>query len=247
MRIAFLGTGASGGTPGGGRSARRESSALIEHECSVLVDVTRHFPAQAATVEHLDAVLLTHAHRDAAGGIAALRRWCEARALPPLSLYASPQALAVLDGRHRRLDHLRLRAVEPRRPRRIGPLQVTAIDVPHAREPRFRTYAWRLRAPDATLVYASDVARLEPALQQLATGADLLVIDGAMWRRPLFAHLTIDRELPALCRWPVKRILLTQIGRTAPPHERLERAVGELCPRAAPAWDGLLIDLGAGG
>jgi hypothetical protein len=65
------------------------------------------------------------------------------------------------------------------------------------------------------LVYASDVAAVEPPLARLARGAQLLVIDGAMWRRRLFSHLTIDRELPALCRWQVDRILVTQIGRTA--------------------------------
>jgi hypothetical protein len=65
-----------------------------------------------------------------------------------------------------------------------------------------------------------------------------------MWRRSLFSHLTIDRELPTLCRWPVERILLTQIGRTAPPHQELERAVRELCPKASPAWDGLTVELG---
>jgi Beta-lactamase superfamily domain len=162
----------------------------------------------------------------------------------PLPLYASPQALAVLADRHRRLDGVRPVPVEPGRSRRIGPLRVSALDVPHAREPRFRTYAWRLRAPGATLVYASDVGRLEPALERFVAGVDLLVIDGAMWGRTLFAHLTIDRELPRLCRWRVGRILLTQIGRTAPPHEQLERAVAELCPRAAPASDGLVVEAG---
>lgn len=93
------------------------------------------------------------------------------------------------------------------------------------------------------MVYASDVSRLERRLQQLADGAELLIVDGAMWKRSLFTHLTIDRELPALCNWPVQRILLTQIGRTAPPHEELERAVAALCPRAAPAWDGLEVAL----
>lgn len=65
-----------------------------------------------------------------------------------------------------------------------------------------------------------------------------------MWHRRLFSHLTIDRELPTLCRWPVARILLTQIGRSAPPHRRLEREVAALCPRADPAWDGMTLDLG---
>jgi hypothetical protein len=88
------------------------------------------------------------------------------------------------------------------------------------------------------------VARLEPPLARLSRGADLLVVDGAMWGRTLFSHLTIDRELPGLCRWPVERILLTQIGRTAPAHARLAREVAALCPRAAPAWDGMRLGLG---
>jgi hypothetical protein len=120
---------------------------------------------------------------------------------------------------------------------------VTPVEVPHAREARFRTYAWRLEAGGAAVVYASDVGRLEPALRRLARDAGLLVIDGAMWKRSLFAHLTADRALPELCGWPVRRILLTQIGRTAPRHEELERAVAALCPRAAPAWDGLVATI----
>jgi len=217
---------------------------LIEADVSLLIDVTRDFPAQSAGVERLDAALLTHAHRDAAGGVPALRRWCRAHGHPRVRTLASPQALAVLAERHRRLDHVDAIAVEPGERRRIGQLEIAALEVPHARDPRFRTYAWRLRRAGVTVVYASDVARLERALERFAADADLLVIDGEMWRRQLFAHLTIDRALPELCRWSPTRILLTQIGRTAPPHERLERAVPDLCPRATPAWDGLVVTLG---
>ncbi len=244
MKLTFLGTGASGGTAGRGRSGRRESSLLVQADIAVLIDVTRHFAAQAAELEHLDAALLTHAHRDASGGLPALRRWCRAHRSSRLPLYASPSAHAVIAERHRRLDHVQPIAVAPGAVRRIGSVEIAALEVPHAREPRFSTYAWRVRHRRTTLVYASDVARLEPPLERFAGDADLLVIDGAMWRRSLFAHLTIDRELPRLCRWAVKRILLTQIGRTAPPHDELERAVADLCPRAAPAWDGLALTLG---
>jgi hypothetical protein len=38
--------------------------------------------------------------------------------------------------------------------------------------------------------------------------------------------------------------VLTQIGRTAPPHERLERATRRLCARARPAYDGVVLKLG---
>jgi hypothetical protein len=71
-----------------------------------------------------------------------------------------------------------------------------------------------------------------------------LVIDGAMWRRTLFSHLTIDRDLPALCRWPVNRILLSaahgacsnsdiaSLGHPAGPGQR-QRAWNDR-PRTAP-------------
>lgn len=242
MRLTFLGTGASGGTPGSGRSARRESSLLVDGPARVLIDATRHFREQSRELDELDGVLLTHAHRDAAGGIPALRRWWTARAGAPLPVYASPQAIALLGERHRQLDGLDLIGVEPGERRQIGSATVAAVEVPHAREARFRTYAWRLWDDTSSIVYASDVGRLEPALQRFSANADILVVDGAMWRRSLFAHLTIDHALPTLCAWPVQRILLTQIGRTAPPHEAFERQVEALCPRAGPAWDGLVID-----
>ena len=157
---------------------------------------------------------------------------------------ASPQALAVVARSLPDPAPLRPVAVEPGETRRAAGWRVRCAEVPHARERRFRTYAWRLAEGGAAVVYASDVARLEPPLARLARGADLLVVDGAMWRRRLFSHLTIDRDLPTLCAWPVGRILLTQIGRSAPAHATLAREVAALCPRAAPAWDGLRVPLG---
>jgi ribonuclease BN (tRNA processing enzyme) len=94
-----------------------------------------------------------------------------------------------------------------------------------------------------TIVYASDVARLTPELERFAAGASILVIDGAMWRRRLFTHLTIDEALPSLCRWRVGRVVVTQIGRSAPPHAMLTREMQARCPRARPAWDGTVVAL----
>lgn len=180
----------------------------------MLLDVTRDFDEQAAALDRLDCVLLSHAHADACGGIPRLRRWWRERADHPLRVYAAEETLAALRRRH----------------------------APHAREAHYPTYAWRLTSGGTRLVYASDVARLTPELERFAAGASLLVVDGAMWRRTLFSHLTIDRELPRLCDWRVERILLTQIGRTAPVHDRLVREARSLCRRAAPAYDGLELE-----
>lgn len=112
-----------------------------------------------------------------------------------------------------------------------------------AREPHFPTYAWRLRARGITLVYASDVARLTPELEAFSGGSTVLVVDGATWRRRIFTHLRIDDDLPRVCEWDSDRIFLTQIGRSAPPHRELARAVAQICARARPAYDGLVVHL----
>jgi phosphoribosyl 1,2-cyclic phosphodiesterase len=249
MRILFLGSGASGGTPGNGRSRRRESSAVIAAGGSrLLIDVTRDFDSQREAIDAgPDAVLLTHAHRDACGGLPSLDRWVRERGAAPLPVYASRETITAAKDRWRRLDRCEFIAVRNGERRRIGPWTVSALWVPHAREPRFPTFAWRITAGGERLVYASDVARLTQELRRFARGAAALVIDAAMWRRSLFSHLTIDRELPRLCQWRVDRIVLTQIGKTLPEHPRLRREASALCSRALPAYDGFEFELGAEG
>lgn len=216
---------------------------MVDAGPKILIDVTRDFARQSRVLEALDAVLITHAHRDACGGIAALGRWCRDHGMEPVPVFASAETIAALRRRFRRLDHCAFVSTRSRRSQRIGSVAVTALTVPHARERRYPTYAWRIDGGDSALVYASDLARPTPELRDFCSGARLLIIDGAMWRRRIFSHLTIDRELPVLCRWPVERILLTQIGRSVPPHDELEREVARLCPKAAPAYDGFEVAL----
>jgi phosphoribosyl 1,2-cyclic phosphodiesterase len=238
-RLVFLGTGASGGTPGRGRSRRRESSVLVEDGSAVLLDATRDFGDQARAIERIDAVLLTHAHGDAAAGIPAVDRWARGRSR--VRVLAAAETLASLRRRYRRLERCDLVAIAPRVRRRVAGWVVDAVEVPHA--PDVVTYAWRLRNASGTLVYASDVARLTTGLRRMARGAAVLVVDGATWRRTIPSHLRIDRDLPELCGWEVQRILLTQIGRTAPDHGALERCVRAICRRARPAYDGMVASI----
>jgi phosphoribosyl 1,2-cyclic phosphodiesterase len=220
---------------------------VSDRRTRILLDVTRDFDAQSHQLDGvLDAVLVTHAHRDASGGLPRLARWQAMQDGRPLPVLASAETVAAVRARHRRLAPLVLTVIAAGETMRFGSFDATPLLVPHARDPHHPTYAWRLGGT-RTIVYASDLARLEPALRAFARAAEVLVIDGAMWGRPLFSHLRIDRELPHLCRWSVGRIVLTQIGRTAPGHEELRRRVVALCPRARPAYDGMRLILARSG
>jgi phosphoribosyl 1,2-cyclic phosphodiesterase len=244
MRLLFLGTGAAGGTPGRGRSGRLESSLLISNGTTLLIDVTRNFRVQSERFARIDAALLTHGHRDAIGGLPALRRWwLEHGSSRPIDLFLGDATAAVIRKRYRRLEHCRFHTIASGECRRVGAMSVAALVVPHARDPRFETFVWRVWAGTRSVVYASDVAHLTGELERFSAGAAALVLDGAMWHKRLFSHLTIDEALPIVCTWPVDSIILTQIGRTAPPHRQLQRQVATLCPKTLAAHDGLAVSI----
>ena len=243
MRLLFLGTGAAQEPPGRGRSGRLEAR-LISKRTAVLIDVTRHFAVQAERLGSLDAVLITHGHRDAIGGLPrSAAGGYSVTTTAPIDVYLSGATAEIIATRYRRLDHCRLHLLATHRSRRVGALTITAIAVPHARDPRFTTYAWRVSDGTRSLVYASDVAHLTRELERFCAGANVLVLDGAMWRKRLFSHLTIDESLPTACSWPIDSIILTQIGRTAPPHAQLQHRVAALCPKALAAHDGLAVTI----
>lgn len=204
---------------------------------AILVDVTRDFARQARAVERIDRVLITHAHRDACGGLPQLERWLAA----PVPLASSRATVRAIRARYRRLDHLALEAVASGASVAWRGWRLTALEVPHAED--CTTFAWRLARGGLSIVYASDVARLTPALAALCGGCDLLVLDGAMWGRRLFSHLEIQATVPLVARWPVRRVLLTQLGRSTPAHAALDRWLRAFDPRFGAAYDGLVVEL----
>src|SRR5919197_1316876 len=129
--LHFLGTGASGGTPGRGRSRRLESSLLIESQATILIDVSRHFDEQSKVISRPDAT----------GGMAALHRWWQKRSEKPIPVYANAETIEVLERRFRRLEHCDFVAVRDQSRYRIGPWSMSARTIPHAREARDRTFS----------------------------------------------------------------------------------------------------------
>lgn len=245
MRLTFLGTGPAGGLAGKGKSRRRESSLLVRtDQGNLLIDVTTDFVEQSQGVAELAAVMVTHGHRDAIGGVGKLNRWLEERKSKVISVYTLSRTIEVIKKRYKRLGRLRFVAVKAGKKIKLLDLKVEPIQVRHSIQPGFPTLGFAVWEDERLkLVYLSDVASWRDEDEVKLSGAELLIIDGAMWERKMAAHLTIKRVLPIVCWWHNRRVLFTQIGKEAPSHETANKEVGQMCAKAGLAYDGLKLTI----
>lgn len=242
MEITFLGTGPTGGVKGRGKSNRSESSLLIEtsHD-RVLIDVTNFFSKQAKWINDIDVIFITHAHKDAIGGINQLITWMYKRKINGISLYSHHQTVKRIQNQFKKIDPLILTAIESGHAFQIGDITVTPFLVKHSIQPGFPTLGFHFLLDGKRLVYISDTSGWNKKAEYLMKNADILIIDGAMWGKRMVAHLDIREVLPKICKWPVKKIIFTQIGHTAPKHEILQKEIKKICPKAQPAFDDMVI------
>lgn len=242
MELIFLGTGPTGGVQNKGKSKRLESSALIKTPLvNVLVDVTRNFKQQSRLLpDTLDAVLITHAHLDAIGGIKDFLKWQikKGGVVPIISL---PETIAKIKAKFKASELLDLHQIQAFKKLQLGDLIVIPILVKHSIQRGFPTLGFHFSVGDKKLVYVSDTSGWNKKAERLMKNADVLVIDGAMWGKKIASHLTIQQILPTLCKWPVKKIIFTQIGHTAPRHQILQKEIQKICPKVLPAYDGMRL------
>lgn len=241
MNIFFLGTGASGGTPGVGKSNRFESSVLIKNRFNILIDVTRNFDEQAKYLNKVDVILLTHGHMDACGGMGKLQKWLKQQNRSNVPVFAHLKTLKVIQSKFK-LSNFRLIPVREDQNIKLGSWGIIPYEVPHSQDPKFPTFAWQLKGPK-TIVYASDIAKLTTGFKRICQGADLLIIDGATWKRKIFTHLRVDKDLPKICQLNVSQIILTQIGKSVPFYRQFQTELTKICPKAFVGYDKLKLSI----
>jgi len=252
MELTFLGTGTSMGVPVIGcdcavctsadpRNRRLRTSALLRvGGRQLLIDAGPDFRAQMLTagVQHLDALLLTHAHFDHVAGIDDLRP-LNMRARASMPVYGSVATLSAVrerfsyaftetsDGSTR--PALELCPIEE--PFKLGELAVTPLEVMHG---TWKITGYRI----GRLGYVTDASLLPPpALAQLG-GLDVLVLN-ALRHEPHPTHLSVNQALAVIAALRPRRALLVHMT-----HDIDHASVSAALPAGVElAYDGLVIEV----
>jgi phosphoribosyl 1,2-cyclic phosphate phosphodiesterase len=258
VRLVFLGTGTSYGVPQIGcdcrtckstdpRDRRTRTAALIESGGRrLLIDTPPELRLQLVTacVGSVDAVLFTHAHADHVHGIDDLRA-ISARQGAPLEVYGAASTLAELERRFSYIfdgtpplpgtskPELVAHRLEPDVEMEIAGFRVRALALPHGE----RTVLGYRVGPVAYLTDAKAIPA--EAIARLA-GLEVLVLN-ALLPRPHPLHLSVPEAVAAAQQIGARWTFLTHLTHDAPHAELAARLPAGI----APAYDGLVIDLGA--
>ena len=254
-RVTFLGTGTSQGirmigckcpvcTSDDFRDNRLRSSVLVEHKgLSILIDAGPDFRQQLlrADISDLDAILLTHEHKDHTGGLddvrainyfskKALPIYCEARVKKSLEL---EYAYAFSEYRYPGAPQFDVRIIDAE-PFVIGhdnaSVTVTPIRVKHYTLP---VLGFRI----GDIAYITDANKIDEEEYSKLKNLDVLVINTVRKQRHI-SHFSLQEAIDVAQRIGAKNSYLTHLSHQIGTHAQLST---ELPDGIQAAYDGLVI------
>jgi phosphoribosyl 1,2-cyclic phosphate phosphodiesterase len=253
IQIVVLGSGTSVGVPTIGcrcavcssddpRDNRLRPSILVRYAGrNVLIDTTPDFRFQAlrARIDHLDAVVFTHAHADHIMGLDDVRPF-NFRQKGQIPIYAAPDTMAaiqrsfpyIFDGskKESNVPQLDARLIDGA-PFDLFGVEFIPISILHGSAP---IYGFRFGAA----AYLTDHSNIPPASMELLRGLDVLFLDGLRYK-PHPTHTTVDQAVKTAQELQARRAFLTHISHDLG-HERAESL---LPPNVRLAYDGLELDV----
>ena len=233
MEIFVLGSGTSHGVPmiacdcgvctsADPRDQRMRASVhVVMDGLRIQVDATPEFRLQAirARLPRIDLFVLTHGHADHILGMDDLRRFCDVREDGVLPVYCGEEGehriraiypYALLPPRPQRDGYARfdLRRMPARLELPEGTIESTPL--PHGHVETLGL-VFTERSSGRRFAYYTDCKTVPPAGQDLARGADLLLIDG-LRPQPHGSHQSISEAVEMIGRIEPRRAYLTHIA-----------------------------------
>lgn len=253
MKITFLGTGTSQGVPviacncevctsADHRDKRLRTSVLIEAEEKVIViDSGPDFRYQMlrAKVQHLDAIVFTHEHKDHTAGLDDIRAF-NYKQQGPVDVYANLRVQEALKReffyiferfKYPGIPQLTLHTIS-NEPFNIGNLRFIPIEVMHYKLP-----VLGFRINDFT--YITDAKTVSDTEKEKIKGSKILVIN-ALQKQEHISHFTFDEAIAFAESIGAEKTYLTHISHRLGKHADVSSI---LPPNVELAYDGLEITI----
>ncbi len=253
MKVTFLGTGTSQGVPVIAcnctvcqsvdlRDKRLRSSILIEsEEKTIIIDTGPDFRQQMLreNVQHLDAVVFTHEHKDHIAGLDDVRAF-NFKQQSAMDIYASP---AVEEGLKREFHYIFADFKYPGIPLinihnigaerfAIGDMELQPIEVTH-----FKMPVLGFRIKDFT--YITDAKTISEAEQKKIKGTKILVLN-ALQREKHISHFTLAEAIEFAQKIGAEQTYFTHISHRL---GKFEDVSADLPRGISLAYDGLKLEI----
>ncbi|CAN5812265.1 MBL fold metallo-hydrolase [soil metagenome] len=253
MKITFLGTGTSQGVPLIGcqcevcksadvKDKRTRTSILVETQGkTIVVDCGPDFRQQCLreNILKLDAVILTHEHKDHLAGLDEVRafNFLQKKAMPVYATERVQQAVkrefayAFEEPSYPGIPKIDLHTIGQETFSAEG-IEVIPIEVMHHQMP---VHGFRF----GNFTYITDANFISEKEKKKIKGSEVLVLN-ALRREPHISHFTLNQALELIDELKPKTAFLTHISHQLGKHEDVEK---ELPDHIRIAFDGLGIEI----
>ena len=247
MKLTLLGTGTSQGVPTIGcccevclssdeRDKRLRTSAMVEVDGRrIIIDCGPDFRQQMlhTGVREIDAILLTHEHKDHTGGLDDVRalNFVDFPIIHVVDIYATERTAATVrkdfdyafaEDKYRGVPEMRLHEIDGVTPFNVKGIDIIPIAGSHSS--RFRVTGFRI----GPLAYMTDFKEISESEMAKLEGVEVLVIN-ALRFAPHPSHFNVEDACAIARRVAPRRTILThlshEIGLHATSAERLPEGV----------------------
>lgn len=253
MNITFLGTGTSQGIPViacdckvcqsvDKKDKRLRSSIMLEvNDKIIIIDAGPDFRQQMLreNVKSLDAILLTHGHKDHIGGLDDVRAF-NYILQRPINVYANIGAIMSVrrelfyafenHNRYPGVPKIDLQTIENKE-FQIDGIKITPIETLHY---KLVTFAYRI----GDFTYITDTNFISELEMEKLKGSKVIVIN-ALRRKKHISHFALSEALEILDKLKPEKAYLTHLSHIMGLHQNVEK---ELPAYVKIAYDGLKIN-----